>query len=201
MRLPKHRMPSYSSYDFPSATLTLSIRYRIDKAKEPDRCALEKALWEEALMHGDSRVIACEVPSIPWECNVCGCTDESDIDGDRICGCDSCSDGCESCESRLLRGAKRYQFWRDASIVLNVLSDKCLDLSSNFVPDTVQEILDILDSTIMPSTFFPTIDLARTLLIHANTNTRDALESCAFLFARLVVYANTGNVILNKTTM
>lgn len=56
-----------------------------------------------------------------WNCSVCGCSDRVDIHGDLICGCDSCSAGCESPESRMARGCKRRRAIHEVGLAMDTL--------------------------------------------------------------------------------
>jgi len=60
-----------------------------------------------------------------WGCVRCGCSDEFDVDGEKICGCDSCSKGCEPYHLRVQRGARRPANWLEACDLFRVLGRAC----------------------------------------------------------------------------
>ena len=75
-----------------------------------ENIARAKWFFYNAYVHNDSRAVSIykeAVPKISWECISCGCIDELTIDGERICRCDTCTDGCESWQSRYVRRARR----------------------------------------------------------------------------------------------
>jgi hypothetical protein len=65
-----------------------------------------------------------------WECAKCGCSEEFDLDGEKICGCDSCSQGCEPHHSRVQRGARRPAIWLEACDLFAVLGRVCKEEES-----------------------------------------------------------------------
>lgn len=75
-----------------------------------ENIARAKRFFYNAYVHNDSRAVSIykeALPKIPWECISCGCSDELDMEGERICRCDTCTNGCESWQSRYIRRARR----------------------------------------------------------------------------------------------
>ena len=119
----------------------------------------------EAIARGDSHAIRFAKKFLlqHWECATCGCSDEFDLDGEKICGCDTCSQGCEPFHSRVQRGARRPANWLEACDLFAVLGRVCKEEDSfaveyirchisepadlPFLCHTVALIQDALDSS------------------------------------------------------
>ena len=159
---------------------------------------LESVLFKEALARGDARAIAAVTQQHQgtWACKTCGCSDEFGLDGEIICGCDSCHKGCESIAERLLRGAKRPESWIKASIVLKILLERCEQDYYSWVDGSREsdrfEVLEALQLP-FPKAFEPTISKVRTMLCAMSPSEElSVFRICIVLLESLLAFSETG---------
>lgn len=102
-------------------------------------------------------------PTTSWECTRCGCSDEIGIDGERICGCDTCHKGCETSYSRIKRGAKRSPELEKAKVIFRILADKWENLCTLDKLQQTEEctrILEYLYTLDVPENLVPSKEYA-----------------------------------------
>jgi hypothetical protein len=106
-------------------------------------------------------------PTTEWACIRCGCSDEIGIDGERICGCDTCYKGCETSFSRHRRGAKRSRELEKAKVAFRILADKWTNLCMLEKEQQVEECkrIDAYLTTLgLPESLVPSKEYAQQLL-------------------------------------
>lgn len=102
-----------------------------------------------------------------WECATCGCADRMDFYGDRMCGCDSCHNGCESSESKIARGCKRSRDEHEAGLACSIVADMLETMLNEYEFD---DVLTFLHTVVVPPSMAEIFDGAFESLIAMTPN-------------------------------
>ena len=119
------------------------IRKRKQDAEEEENYEKLHKYIDEAILADNPLALSLfeeAVPTkIPWLCQNCGCTDEFNMNGERICLCDVCKKGCETTNSRRARGAKRSKEFQDTEMTMEAFFDEFDRLSIYEFGDDITE--------------------------------------------------------------
>lgn len=177
---------------------TVSRHFAQIRPTGEDQRLLESVLFTEALTRGDARAVTIVMNrrNGTWACKTCGCSDEFGLDGEVICGCDSCTKGCESVRDRLSRGAKRSATYIDACDVLRIVLERCKQDYHSWADGSRDEsrfeILEVLDMP-FPKAFEPTISRIRTLIYTMGPlEEAEIFRICIVLIESLLVFSELG---------
>ena len=130
-----------------------------------------------------------------WECATCGCADRWDFYGDRICGCDSCHNGCESSESKLARGCKRSRDVHEAGLTCSIVAEMLETMLNEYEFDDVLAFLHTVD---VPPSLEEIFDGAIESLLATMRSGKDT-DICELAHKLTVFHKAYGYICLGET--